>query len=100
MRELIVGILLGILVTTFPNSIWGHQMFSNPDAVVVIALILLIITMLFRPILRWIDRKYPRQIRKFYEFWQPPIINAEHEKREKEQENRGRNANGRNKPKR
>jgi len=58
---------------------------NNYDIVVVIAFILLIITMLYYPILRLIDRKYPKQIRKFYEFWQSPKMDAEHERREQRQ---------------
>ncbi len=63
-------------------------MFSNPDAVVIVAVVLIVLLALFHPILRLIDRWNPTMIRRFYEFWQSPRIDEDHVRREQEYKNR------------
>jgi hypothetical protein len=81
MRELVLGILIGVAIALAPNWWEAHPMF-NVDSVFYTVLGLIVIVIFWRPILNLIDRFNPKFIRRLYEFWASPQLNEEHKKRE------------------
>ena len=84
MRELLMGILLGFIISMFTVVVTEDKISINAHVALCIAGFLILLIIFFRPLLRLVEQLNPTLIDKFYKFWSSPALDANHDKRVQE----------------
>ena len=83
MRELLMGVLFGFIISMFSNVAIENKISINANWALAIAIFLMSVIIFYRPFLKLIDCFNPPLIEKFYNFWAPLALDENHDKRMK-----------------
>ncbi len=84
MRELLIGVLLGFIISMFGNVAIEDKISINAIWALLIAGFIILTIIFFRPFLRLVEHINPVLVEKFYHFWASPALDANHDKRVQE----------------